>query len=642
MAFPEAGDTVDIFVLRSKLHEGAMASLFLARDRLSKNNVVLKLPRGDILNSPVHLYHHRNEDRISRLVDHPGIVRFIHRQKSRQYIIMEHIQGKDLRSICGKNRRMGLNHALEIMDRLCSTVGYLHDKSIIHLDLKPENILLVSKNRIKLIDFGLAFCTGLPDLLSLDMDSPQGTPWYIPPEQLLGERSDPRCDIYAMGMLVYEMLTGCLPWPKTGRLSMVRRRLRHDPPPPRYHNPGIPPQVQSVIMRAISRHARDRYPSVQEFQDDLMNWQALPVTESGTTTRKPPWWRYLFPAASVQKPQKRNTAPVSPRSPRIVGCITSGPESRALMSELKRQALLRSAGVILVHVIEEISDFPERRYGIAAEGDRLAEQIEKAVQEFRRLNIDPEIRLVRGSVTKLLPRLCIDMEAQLLVLGRSGKKRGVFTGSPLAHHMEKQGFCPFIIAGDSPGPPAADLAAMRPDRLTGDQVLDLEVFLVDLWYGHLQYHTDFIYRLILSRDPESDRKIDLYKKYCKLGRFLASFDHTLEWRKIFTPLGRVHDNFHCVAEEMVRLRGNREALKNLYTGQSLPLSFRLKNEMAGVSGLIRDHLDTPPPVLPFLADGNCPFKMNKAPVYGPLLGILNLHGDFAALIHQGKEGEAVQ
>ncbi|MEN8200833.1 MAG: protein kinase, partial [Thermodesulfobacteriota bacterium] len=422
---PEVGDSLDIFILRSELHKGAMATLFLAEDLLSREQVVLKIPCGDILNHPILLYHYQNEERISRLLDHPGIIRFIHRQRSRQYIVMEYSPGQDLRSRIGKNRLLDLETALILMTRLCEVVRYLHDQSIVHLDLKPENILCCEDSTVKIIDFGLASSRNLPDLLALDLDNPLGTPWYIAPEQLLGERGDPRCDIYTLGMLFYEMLTGHLPWPRSSKVQVARRRLRHDPTPPRYFNREIPPQVQDIILRATARQAVDRYESIGDLQRDLDCWQQLPLTEAGSSVRRPPWWRRLLPAKAIQRVTTLQQDTKAPGGRvQVVGALIDSENSDSMLAELKKEALIRSADVTLVHVVEEESDSHVRRYGIAVEGERLMARLERSVQLFRRCSIDPSIRLIRGEVVDVLGPLCTELGAELLILGPSRKKEG--------------------------------------------------------------------------------------------------------------------------------------------------------------------------------------------------------------------------
>ncbi|MCG8642154.1 MAG: protein kinase [Desulfobacterales bacterium] len=638
MAFPEIGDTIDIFILRSQLHKGAMSAIFLAEDLLSRKTVVLKVPFGDILNNPILLYHYQNEDRISRMLDHPGIVRFIHRQRSRQYIIMEHVAAKDLRSAVGENRPLGLEAALSLMGRLCDVVGYLHERSVVHLDLKPENILCLKDGSIKLVDFGLASCVALPDLLALDFKNPQGTAWYISPEQLLGERSDPRCDIYSMGMLLYEMLTGRLPWPRSNKVSVARRRLRHEPVPPRYHNPEIPPQIQSIILCAIARHAGDRYQSVVKMQNDLKAWQTLSVTETGTNRKKPSFWQYILPRRSPRIDRSlKNRSQTLKTPPQVICALADSPENNTILAEVKRRASLSPVGVTLVHVIEEESDSPLRRYGIKVEGERLMGRIEEAVQILRRFGIDPGIRLVRGAVSDVLPGLCKEMNAKLMVLGPSGKKKGVFRGGSLFNQLKKRSPCPVVTADPASFLSAARLAGQIPDQLTAEQIIELDILLVDLWYSHLYYHTHFIYHLLLQ--PEAD--IDTSEKKCEFGKFLAAFKPGSDWEMIFSHLRQIHERFHRVARQMFALKGrDHTGLHHLYARESLPLSLKLKNELGEVARCIRSHLDNPPPVLPFLKDDTCPFKVPDTPRYGPLLRLFNIDRDLSALIQRHREKTA--
>ena len=634
---PAVGDTIDIFVLRSELHKGAMATLFLAEDLLSRQQVVLKIPCGDILNHPILLYHYQNEERISRLVDHPGIVRFIHRERSRQYIIMEYVFGQDLRSRVGKGRRLELTAALGLMDHLCSAVGYLHSQSIVHLDLKPENILCLKDGTLKVIDFGLAGCRHLPDLLTFDLKNPQGTPWYIAPEQLLGERADPRCDIYSMGMLLYEMLTGSLPWPRSSDIHVARRRLRQEPAPPRHYNSEIPPQIQTIILRAIARHAGDRYASVGELQQELQCWQELPVTERGSRTRPPPWWRRFFPGKAIRKRFLQQDRTCSGTRPQIIAAVIDSPRSDPVLVEVKKLALIRSAEVTLVHVVEEESDSHVRRYGIAVEGEQLMVRLEHAVQLFRRCSIDPSIRLIRGKVVEVLRKLCADLDAELLVLGESRKKGGMLGSASVRRRLEKNSSCPLLVAEEEQFSPSSDLAGLQPDQLTPRQVLASDIFLVDLWYEYLHLHTDFIYRLLLY--PEA--KIPLGEEYSQFGSFLATLKGSAGWGEAISLLMPIYIQFQEVAGWMAGLGDHDHAgLQALYIKESLPLSCKFKSELGQVSLLLRAHLENPPPSVPFLTDHTCPVSRPNLACYGPLLRVFNLDQDLCFLAGKEKKKEA--
>jgi nucleotide-binding universal stress UspA family protein len=511
-------------------------------------------------------------------------------------------------------------------------VAYLHDQAIVHLDLKPENIICLAKNKIKLIDFGLASCSILPDLLALDLQNPQGTPWYIAPEQLLGERDDPRCDIYSMGMLFYEMLTGQLPWPRSSKVRIARRRLRHDPAPPRYFNADIPPQIQTIILRAIARHAVDRYGTVQELQRDLESWQQLSITAAGTRAKKPPWWKRLFPGKIVQlSSPKPKGAEAAGSRPQIVGALIDSGNSDHMLAELKKQALIRSADVTLVHVVEEESDSHVRRYGIAVEGEKLMARLERSVQLFRRCSIDPSIRLVRGEVVEILRKLCTELNAELLVLGCSRKKEGLLRSASVRRRLEKQSPCPLKVAEEQDFLPATDLAALQPDQLTARQVLLCDIFLVDLWCEHLHSHTDFIYQLLLK--PE--QTIDLSEKQCRLGQFLSSLEHSGNWQEVVSILAPVHLSFHQAAKQMAELQKyDHIRLQEIYVRESLPLSCTLKKELGRVSLLLRAHLHTLPPSVPFLEDETCPVSQPDWASYGPILGAFNLDQDLCALIQK--------
>ncbi len=629
------GDVLDIFALRAELHEGAMATLFQAEDLLTREKVVLKIPRSDILNQPILLYHYQNEERISRFLDHPCIIRFIHRQRSRQYIIMEYVEGRDLRARVGSNRTLELSDALALMEQLCDVVVYLHDQSIVHLDLKPENIICCRDGTIRVVDFGLASCRTLPDLLALDLKNPQGTPWYIAPEQLLGERADPRCDIYSLGMLFYEMLTGHLPWPRSSKLQVARRRLRHDPPPPRCYNQHIPSQIQSIILRAIARHADDRYASAAELLHDLTNWRQLPVTSAGSSKTPSPFRCRLFPARPVRlRVRQESTMEVPGDRPQIIGGLIDAPSADQMLAEIKKQALIRSAEVTLVHVIEEESDSHVRRYGITVEGEKLMVRLERGVQLLRRCSIDPSIRLIRGEVVGVLGKLCTTLAAEFLVLGRSRKKGGLLRRASVHRRLAENSPCSLLLVEEQQFSPATDLAGLEPGQLTGEQVLDCDIFLVDLWYEHLHYHTDFIYNKLLNPGKTND----LSEERCRFGRFLKTIVTVECWQPVIERLEPVHRRFHQVAARMAELPDDDHAgLQDLYIRESLPLSCSLKNELGHVSLFFRSHLSSPPPTVPFLVDKSCPVNRPELNCYGPLLRALDLDQDLCSLVRKKEK-----
>jgi len=631
---PAVGDSLDIFILRSELHKGAMATLFQAEDLLSRQEVVLKIPNNDILNQPILLYHYQNEERISRLLDHPGIIRFIHRQRSRQYIIMEYVHGQDLRSMVGRHHRLELDTAVTMMIHLSEVVSYLHAQDIVHLDLKPENIICLKDSTIKVIDFGLASCRDLPDLLSYDLKNPQGTPWYIAPEQLLGQRTDPRCDIYSMGMLFYEMLTGRLPWPRSSKVHVAHRRLRHDPTPPRYYNPEIPPQIQDIILHAIARNTKNRYASPEDMLKDLKCWQQRPITPAGSNTKQHSLWKRIFPGKSVQLSHtQQNRVKVSEGKSHIIGALIDSPGIENMLAEVKKQALIQSCEVTLVHVIEEESDSHERRYGIAVEGEQLMTGLELAVQVLRRFSIDPNIRLIKGEVVEVLERLSRELGAQLLILGVSRKKRGLLSGASIQHRLEKSSPCAIIVAKEEQFSPAVNLIDLQPDQLTAHQVLACDIFLVDLWYEHLHYHTDFIYHKLLY----PDQNFDLSEDNCHFGQWLSSLEGSKKWQKLTSTLAMIHQQFHQLASQIAELCNHDHAgVQNFYIQESLPLSHRLKNDLGQLSEFLRAHLDVKPPIISFLTDKTSPFNMPDSPCCGPLLRSFNLDQDLSGLIQKEK------
>lgn len=263
------GQQLDHYRLERVASRSAMATIFRARDVRTGRAVAIKIPRPDIETDAVLREAFQREARIARMLNHPGIVRVLREnQRSRLYIVMEWIERRSLRDILNEQGKLPHERALRIAVSLCDVLYYIHREGVVHRDLKPENILVDGEDGIKLIDFGIALTPASPRRLSSSAQV-MGTPDYISPEQVKGKPGDARSDLYALGAILYEMLTGRVPFAENSPLLTMNARLRNDPNPPRELDPGISLQLQEIIYRAMQRDPAKRYTSAYELSWDL-------------------------------------------------------------------------------------------------------------------------------------------------------------------------------------------------------------------------------------------------------------------------------------------------------------------------------------------------------------------------------------
>jgi serine/threonine-protein kinase len=190
-------------------------------------------------------------------------------------MVTEWSEGKPLREILSEAHKLPPERAVRIAVRICDALGYIHNHGIVHRDLKPENIMVGAEDNIKLLDFGIAAKTGARRITFTKLSQFVGTSEYISPEELKGTHVDARSDIYALGVILYEMLTGHTPFQGA---EPAERLLRH-PIPPREIDPGISPQLQEVIYRALESEPRKRYATAQEFARDLKHLDQVGVAD---------------------------------------------------------------------------------------------------------------------------------------------------------------------------------------------------------------------------------------------------------------------------------------------------------------------------------------------------------------------------
>jgi serine/threonine-protein kinase len=221
------------------------------------------------------------EAKIGKQLVHPAIPRTIALFENCEApcLILEYIEGQTLRSILDDHAPFSLEEASWITRQLASALTYLHNHGVYHRDLKPENVLLDSTGRVHIIDFGIALLEGARRVTWRNLSDVLGTPDYISPEQIQGKRGDARSDLYALGIMFYEMMTGATPFSGDNPTEVMNSHLTTTPAPPSKLNPAIHPNIEAIIQKTIRKNPKERYQTAEEFLNDLKNYKELNISD---------------------------------------------------------------------------------------------------------------------------------------------------------------------------------------------------------------------------------------------------------------------------------------------------------------------------------------------------------------------------
>jgi serine/threonine-protein kinase len=266
------GQTIDHYEVLELLGEGAYAEIYKARDTSSGDVVVLKCPNPLLFADPGLFQRYQREREIAKTLDHPGVLHSVDDagNRSEPYVVMEYVDGVNLRQ---RMREFGgpvpVDLALDWGRQLARTLVYLHQRGIIHRDLKPENVLIDTDGTLKILDFGTALLRGARRLTWRHLSESLGTPDYMSPEQIQGDRGDDRSDVYAVGVMMYEWLTGRVPFEGDNWMAVMQGHLQRSPVRIGKLRPDVPAELEAIVLTAMRRYPDHRYPSAQALLDDL-------------------------------------------------------------------------------------------------------------------------------------------------------------------------------------------------------------------------------------------------------------------------------------------------------------------------------------------------------------------------------------
>ena len=260
----------DRYQIIKSIGEGGMANVYLAYDTILDRNVAVKVLRGDLSNDEKFVRRFQREALAASSLSHPNIVEVydVGEDNGEYYIVMEYIEGKHLKNLLKKRGKLTLSEAVDIMLQITDGMAAAHDSYIIHRDIKPQNIMILENGLVKITDFGIAMAMNATQLTQTN--SVMGSVHYLPPEQASGQGSTLQSDIYSMGIVMYELLTGELPFKGDNAVEIALKHLKEPIPDIREKLPNVPNSIYNIIKKATAKNPKNRYNDAREMHEDLL------------------------------------------------------------------------------------------------------------------------------------------------------------------------------------------------------------------------------------------------------------------------------------------------------------------------------------------------------------------------------------
>ena len=286
----QPGQLLDQYEIIEPIGAGAYAEVYKARDTKTGQTVMLKCPNPLLFADPKLYQRFMREAEIARHLDHPLVQHSLDlgHNRSEPYMVLEYVEGENLRRrIREFTGPIPIDVVLDWGKQLATVLAYLHKNGVVHRDLKPENIIITNDDKLKIVDFGSAMLQGARRLTWRHLSDSTGTPDYMSPEQIQGERGDARSDIYAWGVMMYELLTDHVPFEGDNWLAVMAGHMQRTPKPIHALRHDVPPALEAVVMKAMRRMPDNRYQSADDIVNDLEKLETLDVSSFDLSPEPP-------------------------------------------------------------------------------------------------------------------------------------------------------------------------------------------------------------------------------------------------------------------------------------------------------------------------------------------------------------------
>jgi len=257
----QIGDQFDHFQIQAHMAQGGMSDIYRAFDLVHHREVVIKIPDQSMLGDPAQFERFQRELEVMKSLDHPVILKGLGSGKYNRipYLVTEFVEGQSLRTLMESSASLPTDEAVSLIRKIADGMAYCHQNEVIHRDLKPENILITADKQPVIMDFGLALTKGSHRVTYSNLSATMGTPDYMAPEQIEGQRGDQRTDIYALGTIMYELLAGKTPFTGDTNMAVMAQHLNGTAPSLDKVNPSVSPQIAAIVATCLARNPEDRY-----------------------------------------------------------------------------------------------------------------------------------------------------------------------------------------------------------------------------------------------------------------------------------------------------------------------------------------------------------------------------------------------